>query len=298
MFNSPETYTKPKTGIEKIRTRWNSIDSMAGVGLDPDIEKIPKVIWDQVGGKDNYGEGFSLFNQQIIDATAQYVVDYKVNSNFYQGVQGREALQRTFDYIKQKHPEIIRVCDGKFSDIGNTAEKIADEVFGKLDADAVLLNPYMGYDAIEPFAKHADKVVILCINTSNSSANSIQNLRLDSGLPLWKHILRVSMSEWNSNGNIVPVLSATHPENLVGIRDIIGQTPILLAGVGSQGGDLSLSIPHCLDNDNFGMMISSSRGILYPNVLQNKSYIDASTNAIRSLKDSINETRNKYLSRN
>jgi len=291
MTDTPEVDLKPKTVFEKIRSRWITIDSMAGVGLDPVPERIPEEIWQQVGGKRNYGDAFSLFNQMIIEATAPHAIDYKVNSNFYQGAQGRKALQETFDYLKRNHPDTVRVCDGKFADVGNTAEVIAEEVFGNLDADAVLLNPYLGLDAIEPFLKYKGKAIILCINTSNQSASNIQNLRLDSGVPLWRHILTISMTEWNQYGNIIPVLSATHPENLIGIRRVIGQAPILLAGVGNQGGDLSQSIPHCLDDNGYGIMISSSRGILYPECLEGENFLDASTRAMLELKELINETK-------
>lgn len=295
MVESSEVKLMPNSIIEKIRTRWIAIDSMAGVGLDPDMERIPREIWDQVGGKHNYGDGYSLFNQRIIEATSPYVVDYKINSSFYQGPEGRKALQFTFDYLKNNYPDIVRVCDGKFADIGNTAEVIAREVFENLDADAVLLNPYMGFDAIEPFTKYKDKLVILCVNTSNPSANSIQSLELANGVPLWKHILDISMNEWNKNGNIIPVLSATHPANLQGIRDIIGQAPILLAGVGSQGGDLPQSIPFCLDDSDYGIMISSSRGILYPPRVEGEDYIEASKREIQKLRNSINEAKRNYI---
>jgi orotidine-5'-phosphate decarboxylase len=123
------------------------------------------------------------------------------------------------------------------------------------------------------------------VNTSNPSANEIQDLRLMSSEPLWKHILKVAMQDWNKHGNIIPVLSATHPENLVGIREIIGQMPIILAGVGVQGGDLDQAIPHCLDDNGFGMMISSSRGIIYS---------DSPRQAIIDLRDSINTSKQKY----
>lgn len=283
-------------GVAKLRARWTEVDSMAGVGLDPDIDRIPDEIWDAVGGRQNIADGFSLFNQTVVDATAPHVVDFKVNSNFYQGAQGREALQRTFDYLKENHPNVLRVCDGKFADIGNTAEKIAEEIFGQLDADAVLLNPYMGFDAIEPFTRWKDKLIILCINTSNPSASAIQDLRLEGGELLWQNILRTSMEEWNINGNIIPVLSATHPENLEGVRDIVGDTPILLAGIGAQGGELSTSIPHCMDSSGYGMMISSSRGILYPERQPDESIGEASLRAVLDLKGKINQAKQDYLS--
>jgi len=284
-------YSPAAPGIEKIRARWQQTDSMAGVGIDPDISRIPQEIWDEVGGAENICDGIVLFNQRIIDATAEFAVDFKVNSNFFQGEIGRKALSSTFKYLKETQPDVIRVCDGKFADVGHTADVIAEEYFGELEADAVLLNPYMGFDAIKPFVDYKDRVTILCIKTSNPSAQEIQNLELANGTPLWRHILRLSMTDWNYNGNIVPVLSATHMDDLEGIRDEVGDVPILLAGVGSQGGDINEAIPRCLDSKGFGLMISSSRGILYPEKPQNEPYFDASRRAIIDLRSAINSAK-------
>lgn len=288
-FGSDDFYYAPAaSGVEKIRKRWLEIDSMAGVGIDPDVYKIPDEIWNEVGGRSNIADGMLLFNQRIIDSTAEYVVDYKVNSNFFQGELGRRALAGTFDYIKANHPNILRVCDGKFADVGHTANKIAEEIFGELDADAVLLNPYMGFDAIEPFVKWRDKLVVLCVNTSNPSAQEVQELTLADGNPLWRHILRESMDSWNYNGNILPVLSATHKENLLGIREVVGDMPILLAGVGTQGGSLKESVPICLDSNDYGLMVSASRAILYPERNADETLHEASRRSIQDLRTSIN----------
>jgi orotidine-5'-phosphate decarboxylase len=290
-YSESPHYAAASKGVEKIRDRWLEIDSMAGVGIDPDVNKIPDDIWDEVGGRANSADGILLFNQKVIDATAEYVVDFKVNSNFFQGELGRRALAGTFDYIKLNHPDVLRVCDGKFADVGHTADKIAEEVFGKLDADAVLLNPYMGFDAIEPFVKWKDKLVVLCVNTSNPSAHEIQDLKLADGNPLWKYILRESMDSWNYNGNILPVLSATHKDNLLGIREIVGDTPILLAGIGTQGGNLKESVPVCLDSNGYGLMISASRAILYPERNPGESLEEASRRSISDLSSSINSAK-------
>lgn len=273
--------------VDKIRQRWLDIDSMAGVGIDPDVERIPGEVWDEVGGRENTADGIELFNRQIIDATAEYAVDFKVNSNFFQGELGRRALAGTFKYLRESHPEVVRVCDGKFGDVGHTADKIAEEIFGNLDADAVLLNPYMGFDAIESFVKWENKLVVLCVNTSNPSAEQVQNLRLADGIPLWRRILDMSLSDWNYNQNIIPVLSATHADNLEGIREQIGDTPVLLAGVGSQGGSLEASVPKTLDSKGYGLMISASRAILYAERAETENFANASERAVRNLRDSI-----------
>lgn len=281
-------YAPAALGVEKIRNRWQEIDSMAGVGIDPDVDKIPDEIWHEVSGKSNVADGMLLFNQRVIDATAEYAVDFKVNSNFFQGELGRRALAGTFDYIKANHPNVLRVCDGKFADVGHTADKIAEEIFGKLDADAVLLNPYMGFDAVEPFVKWKDKLVVLCVNTSNPSAQEVQGLTLADGNPLWRHILRESMGAWNYNGNILPVLSATLRGNLLGVREVVGDAPILLAGIGTQGGSLEESVPVCLDSNGYGLMVSASRAILYPERNPGETLQEASRRSIQNLRASIN----------
>lgn len=285
------SYAPASNGVEKIRNRWLETDSMAGVGIDPDVDKIPLEIWDEVGGRSNEADGILLFNQQVIDATAEYAVDFKINSNFFQGELGRRALAGTFDYIKSSYPNVLRVCDGKFADVGHTADKIAEEIFGKLDADAVVLNPYMGFDAIEPFVKWKDKLVVLCVNTSNPSAQEVQGLKLADGNPLWRHILQESMGPWNYNENIIPILSATHKDNLIGVREVVGDTPILLAGVGTQGGSLEESVPVCLDSNGYGLMISASRAILYPERKPGETLQEASQRSIQDLRASINAAK-------
>ena len=282
------------TGIEKIRKRWKSIDSMAGIGLDPVINRIPTDVWEAVGGKENVSDGIFLFNREIIDATNKFVIDYKVNANFYLGEEKLSSLYRTFEYLKKSYPEILRICDIKFSDVGNTAEKVADEIFGKLDADGVLLNPYLGIDAIKPFLEWKDKLVILCVKTSNPSASEIQDIITSKGMQLWREILSIALNNWNYNENIIPVLSATHGKDLIGIREIIGQIPILLAGVGLQGGSVDKSLKYCLDKEGYGVMISASRSIIYPEILSEESYLGASIREIKKLKEEINNAKRHF----
>ncbi len=274
--------------IDKLTDRWQAIDSMAGVGLDPNPDLIPDIIWEEVGGRENMAEGVYEFLSQIIDATAEYSVDYKVNPAFFPGPAGREAYYETFRHLKKEYPEIIRLTDGKYGEVGHTADAIAEELFGELDADGVLLNPYLGTDTIAPFTSWENKIVVVCVNTSNPSAQEVQSLQLTDGTKLWQHVLRRCVDDWNDNGNVVPVLSATHPENIVDARKIVGDMPILLAGVGSQGGSLAESVPDLLDSRGYGLMISSSRGILYAEGQPGETFAEASAVAARGLRDAIN----------
>lgn len=248
---------------EKINNRMRQVDSMAGVGIDPVFSKIPEFLRNEVPSRSNQAT-IELFCRRVIDATHDFVVDYKINSNFFMDTESRGALESTFAYLRDRYPDTVRICDGKFGDVEHTAGQIADYVFDVLDADAVLLNPYLGYDAIRPFTERADKAVVLCVNTSNPSAGDIQDLRTESGIPVWRHVLELAMTKWNLNNNIIPVVSATHIDNLIGLREIIGDVPVVLAGVGAQGGDLPSALKHVLRSDGYGAMISSSRGIIYP----------------------------------
>ena len=135
----------------------------------------------------------------------------------------------------------------------------------------------------------------MCVNTSNPSASDIQELALADGTILWKKVLDLAINDWNKNGNIIPVLSATHPENLSGIRSAIGQRPILLAGIGTQGGGIEKTLEDCLNNDKFGVMISSSRSILYPQIAAGETYLQASERAIKELRDRINTAKRVIL---
>jgi len=275
--------------IEKVQQRMRSVDSMAGVGIDPVRERIPQEIWQEVGGH-SASAATELFCRRIIDATHDFVVDYKINSSFFMNSDARRALESTFAYLRDEHPEVVRICDGKFGDVEHTAEEIASYVYDILDADAVLINPYLGYDSVKPFVERKDKAVVLCINTSNPSAHDFQDMVTDNGTPLWRRVLEVAMTKWNVNHNIIPVVSATHIDNLKGIREIIGDTPVVLAGIGTQGGDLGLALPYVLDNSGYGAMISSSRGIIYPNA-SGKDYWQAVSDKAQTLRDSIRKAK-------
>ncbi len=297
--NSPEALnleTEPARPviIDKIQRRFSEVNSMAGVGIDPVWDRLPHQILNPDGSKSN-AEVLFEFSRQVINATSEYIVDFKVNSNFFMGPEGRQALEWLFTLLKEQHPNIIRICDGKFADVGHTAQQLAIYTLDTLDADAVLLNPYLGYDALAPFLERPDKAAVLCFNTSNPSAADIQELQLENGQKLWHHIMETAFAKWNTYGNIIPVVSATHPQNLVGIRDIIGDTPVVLAGVGNQGGDVTAVLQDVLDSQQFGVMISSSRGIIYPELNEGEEYWDAVKRKAAELKSSINTAKRALM---
>ncbi len=274
--------------IQKIKNRMIQVDSMAGVGIDPVLARLPRFILDHY----NEVEAIKEFGRKIIDYTHDLVIDYKVNANFFMTGQSRLALEFIFAYLKHNYPEVVRICDGKFADVGHTAKEMADYIFGRLDADAVLLNPYLGFDAVQPFIEYRNKVVVLCINTSNPSAVEIQDAKIGEK-HLWRYVFDIAMNKWNKNNNIIPVLSATHIDNLRGIRNIIDDLPIVLAGVGIQGGDLYSALRFVLDSDGYGAMISASRSIIYPENADKNSdnYWLAVRGQAKKLRDYIRKTK-------
>lgn len=293
MFNLKETEILFQTPfIEKLRHRWHTTDSMAGVGLDPDLDKIPEFIWEKVGGKDNISAGVTVFNRLVVEATHPFVCAYKLQKGFYQGPEGEKALEATVKLIRNTDPSILIIYDGKIGDIENTALQYRKYLFDQLGVDALLVNPYMGSSAVLPFAERPDKGVIVLCRTSNPEAEEVQGLRLEDGRQVWQVALDKCVNEWNTHQNIVACLSATFPQDLVNIRQTIGDIPVLLAGVGAQGGNLNITLPHVLDSQGYGSIISSSRSIIFAPPLPGETHTQAITKAAVNLRDNLRRAKN------
>jgi len=230
------------TFLDKLTAKWNE-GKFVCIGLDnSDFE----------------------FNRNIIDQTFDLVATYKPNSAFYEekGAQGWEALKKTIDYIRQKDPTIPIILDAKRGDIGNTNEAYAKAVFDDLQADAVTIHPYLGKEAMEPFLQRTDKGIIVLVRTSNPCAGEFQDLRIDNK-PLYQVIAEHVAKDWNTNGNCAVVVGATYPEELKKVREIVGDMPILVPGIGTQGGNLQAVLENGLNSKKQGLIISSSRGIIF-----------------------------------
>ncbi len=223
------------------------------VGLDTDIQKIPKHLLDT---EDPIFE----FNKQIIDATADYAVAYKPNIAFYEahGIEGWKSLQKTMEYIPQ---DIFTVADAKRGDIGNTSKMYARAFFEQMDCDSITVAPYMGEDSVKPFLEFEDKWVILLALTSNGGGKNFQNLTLEKGGELYEEVLRKSQ-EWGSTDQLMYVVGATRAESLKNIRQIVPDHFLLVPGVGAQGGSLSEVSQYGM-NSHCGLLVNSSRGIIY-----------------------------------
>lgn len=226
------------------------------IGLDPDIEKMPKHILDE---EDPIFE----FNKKIIDATAEYCVSYKPNTAFYEayGLSGLQSLEKTIKYLKQDYPEHFVIADAKRGDIGNTSSMYAKAAFKRLNADAVTVAPYMGKDSVQPFLQFEGKWAIVLALTSNEGAKDFQMLSTSSGDLLYQQTLRIS-SSWGTSENMMYVIGATKAEMLKEVRNIVPDHFLLVPGIGAQGGSLKEVCDYGLNQD-IGLLVNSSRGIIY-----------------------------------
>lgn len=239
-----------------LRAQWDEGKFLC-VGLDPDVAKIPA----HITGTPQ--ERIVAFNRAIIDATKDIVCAFKPNSAFYEayGQDGWLALQETCDYIHAAAPEVPIILDAKRGDIGNTNEGYAAMAFDILRVDAITVQPYMGGESLAPFFARKDKGVIVLCKTSNAG-NEFQDIDV-GGEPLYVRVARAVVGSWNVNGNCAMVVGATHPEELRAIRAIAPEVPLLMPGIGAQGGDLEASVVAGKDARGQGMIINASRAVLY-----------------------------------
>ncbi len=198
------------------------------------------------------------FNQKIIDQTHDLVCAYKPNFAFYEalGVKGWENLKKTVEYLREKYPEIVTIADAKRADIGNTNQGYVTAIFDEMGFDAVTVNPYFGKEALQPFLDRADKGIIILCRTSNPGAGEFQD-------GLWQKVAKNVVTNWNKNNNCLLVAGATYPEELKKIRKIVGEMTLLVPGIGAQGGDIERTVKAGLNSKKMGMIINSSRGIIF-----------------------------------
>ncbi|BCE00438.1 orotidine-5'-phosphate decarboxylase [Marinicellulosiphila megalodicopiae] len=241
--------------IEQINKQRIKNNSMVCVGLDPFVEKMPIEF-------QNSKTGIFDFNKAIIDATYDVVCSYKPQFAHYAAIGQLDALKQTIAYIKKTYPEVPVILDSKRGDIGTTADMYAKEAFEQYNADAVTVNPYMGDDTILPFTAYKDKGVVILCRTSNPGAGVIQNIKSD-GKTLFEIIAERASTVWNENNNVMLVVGATAPEEMARIRSLVGNMEFLVPGLGAQGGDVQAVMDAGLNADNSGLVINSSRGVLY-----------------------------------
>jgi orotidine-5'-phosphate decarboxylase len=267
--------------LAQLEHIWDRSDSLVCVGLDPEIERFPAQIADQPSP-------IFQFNKAIIDATADLVCAYKPQFAHYAAYEAEDQLERTIDYIHRNYPGIPVILDSKRGDVGNTAERYAIEAFERYHADAVTVSPYLGGDSLEPFLKYEDKGVIILCRTSNPGAGDLQDLEI-GGRKLFHIVADLASRRWNTRGNCLLVVGATYPRELAEVREIVGTLPFLVPGVGAQGGDVAQAVQSGQTAAGTGLVISSSRGILYASSGEN--FASAAREATQKLRDRINASR-------
>ncbi len=267
--------------MQALRLRWQQADSLVCVGLDPEPAKFPARFAadpDAVFG----------FCRDIADATAQYACAFKPQIAHFAALGAEDALARLVAHVHAAHPGVPVILDSKRGDIGSTAQHYASEAFDRYRADAVTANPYLGRDSVQPFLDRADRGVVVLCRTSNPGAGDLQDLVVD-GRPLYQHVAHKVAHEWNAHGNCALVVGATWPEQLREVRAIVGEVPFLVPGVGAQGGDVEAVVKNAKTADGTGLMVSSSRAILYAS--GGADYAQAAAQAAKSLRDEINAYR-------
>ena len=237
---------------ETLRAAWKHSDSMLCVGLDPDPARFPNIV------------GGSVFDfcREIVDATADTVCAFKPQIAYFSSIGAEAELERVCAHIRDRHPHVALILDAKRGDIGSTAEQYAREAFDRYGAHAVTVSPYLGSDSVEPFLRHPGGGVFVLCRTSNPGSGDFQSLMVD-GEPLYAHVARRVAHEWNEIGDCGLVVGATYPAELAAVRAIVGDLPLLVPGVGAQGGDVSATVGAGRDAQGFGMVINSSRAVLY-----------------------------------
>jgi orotidine-5'-phosphate decarboxylase len=240
----------------KLIKAWQKNKSLVCVGLDPLISKMPK----HIQAKKN---PIFEFNKAIIDSTAAHACSFKLQLAYFSSQRAEQSLEDTIAYIHEYYPDIPIILDAKRSDIANTAEQYAIEAFDRYKADALTVVPVHGPDAMQPYLERADKGLIILCRSSNPGAAELQDVLLENSEPVYQMIARRAATEWNYNKNISLVVGATRREELKEVRNLIGDMPILVPGVGAQGGSLEDSVKYGKNAKNTGLMISASRSIIY-----------------------------------
>ncbi|MEG3193085.1 orotidine-5'-phosphate decarboxylase [Lysobacter sp. D1-1-M9] len=272
--------------MQALRQRWIDANSLVCVGLDPEPTRFPG----RFGG-----DADAVFNfcRDIVDATAQYVCSFKPQIAHFAALGAEDALARLITHIHIAHPGVPVILDSKRGDIGSTAQHYASEAFDRYRADAVTANPYLGRDSVQPFLDRSDRGVVILCRTSNPGAGDLQDLLVQdgsgAGQPLYQRVAEKVALEWNTHGNCALVVGATWPEQLREIRAIVGDLPFLVPGVGAQGGDVAAVVNNAKTADGTGLIVSSSRAVLYASA--GDDYADAAASAARTLRDEINRHR-------
>jgi orotidine-5'-phosphate decarboxylase len=244
-----------QTFAERLERAHVESGSLLCIGLDPDLAKLPADLA-------RHPEPLLAFNRRVIDATADLAAAYKPQIAFYSAVGRESELVASIRHVRERAPHALVILDAKRNDIGNTAEAYAQEAFDRYGADAVTVNPYMGGDSVRPFLARPDRAAIVLCRTSNPGARDFQDLPVE-GVPLYQRVAERAARDWNGHRNLMLVVGATCPAEMAELRRAHPGLWFLVPGIGAQGGDLEAILAAGLDAEGTGMLINSSRGILY-----------------------------------
>lgn len=267
--------------MSSLQAAWARNQSLVCVGLDPEPARFPVHLREDT-------DGVFKFCAAIVDATADLACAFKPQIAHFAALRAEDALERLIAHIHAVHPGVPVILDAKRGDIGSTAQHYVTEAFDRFAADAVTLNPYLGRDSVQPFLDRADKGVILLCHTSNPGAADLQDLDV-GGKPLYQHVAQTVARDWNTHGNCALVTGATWPEQLAEVRALVGEVPLLVPGIGAQGGDVEAVVRNGRTANGTGLMISSSRAILYAG--GGEDFAQAARKATLELRDTINRYR-------
>lgn len=279
-----------QTFMDRLRESWRA-DRFVCVGLDSDISRLPARLSE--GGTQ---AALRTFNEAIVDATRDVAAAYKPNIAFYElcGPPGMEALAETIRYIHKAVPSAPVILDAKRADIDNTNIGYVTALFDQLEADAVTVHPYLGGTALKPFLDRHDRGVFVLCRTSNASAPEFQDLETPQGL-LYEVVAQHVARDWNLAGNCGLVVGATYPEELRRVRAIAPSLPLLIPGVGAQGGELEQTVANALDTEGAGFIINASRSIIFAS--KGSDFADAAATEAHRLHESILAARERILNR-
>lgn len=272
--------------MQALQQAWTRNNSLVCVGLDPEPSKFPAHL-------QGHPDAVFEFCRSIVNATADLVCAFKPQIAHFAALRAEDALERLIAHIHATHPGVPVILDAKRGDIGSTAQHYVSEAFDRYRADAVTLNPYLGRDSVQPFLDRVDKGVILLCHTSNPGAADLQDLLVSDksggSKPLYQHVAQIIARDWNTHGNCALVTGATWPEQLAEVRALVGNVPLLVPGIGAQGGDVEAVVRNGRTANGSGLMISSSRAILYAG--NGADFANAARIATQELRDTINRYR-------
>jgi orotidine-5'-phosphate decarboxylase len=269
--------------VDRLARRWSGARSLLCVGLDPDPARFPAHLHGDAAIFD--------FCRAIVDATHDLVCAFKPQIAFFAAHRAEDQLEALIAHIHARYPGLPVILDAKRGDVGSTSEQYAREVFERYRADATTVQPYQGYDAIAPYLAYPGKGTIVLCRTSNASGDELQALQVRSphgDEPLYLHVARLVAEHWNTNGQCGLVVGATYPKELAAVRAVVGDLPILVPGIGAQGGDLEASVAAGATAAG-GLMLSSSRAVLYAS--QGEDFADAARRVAMETRDAIEACR-------